>query len=77
MWSLAFHQSVDGEVSVRISKLLAVVRDGNESGGEHGTGQQVNSAKEHLRVFLPPRGAQDKPLRRLRRRENSLAPSLI
>lgn len=34
MWSLAFHQSVDGEVSVRISKLLAVVRDGNESGGD-------------------------------------------
>lgn len=58
MLSIAFPQSVDGEVSVRISKLLGVVRDGSECDGDHDTGQQANCAKEHLRVSLPTRGTQ-------------------
>lgn len=57
--SLAFHQCVDSEVSVSISKFLGVVRDENDCSGDHGTGYQANCVKEHLRVFLLPRGAQD------------------
>lgn len=57
--TLNLAQSVDGEVSVRISKFLGVVRDGNDCDGDHGTGQQANCAKEHLRVSPPPRGTQE------------------
>lgn len=37
--TLNLAQSVDGEVSARISKFLGVVRDGNDCDGDHGTGQ--------------------------------------
>ena len=36
--SLTFHQCVDSEVSVSISKFLGVVRDENDGSGDHGTG---------------------------------------
>lgn len=57
--SLAFPESVDHEGSVRISKYLGVVRDGNEGEGDRAIGQQANCVKEHLRVSLPPRGTQE------------------
>ena len=57
--NLVFPQSVDDEVSVRVSRFLGVVRERNECDGGHGIGHQANCAKEHLRVSLPPRGTQD------------------